>query len=101
MIGTTGATILFLINLCFASALGVAAGGLTCLLLHRPWGLKTAAIDAVIAAGVAVIAAYVVSAIEVARGVLESRVTLILAIAVGTVVLRHVIRSLFQGLSKA
>jgi phage baseplate assembly protein W len=59
------------------------------LVLRRSWGLKEALIDAVIAA---VVAAYVVSAIESARGVWESRVALILAIAVASVVVRHLIR---------
>jgi phage baseplate assembly protein W len=89
MIGTAGATILFSINVLFASVLGTGAGGLTCLVLRRSWGLKEALIDAVIAA---VVAAYVVSAIESARGVWESRVALILAIAVASVVVRHLIR---------
>jgi hypothetical protein len=97
LIGTTGAAILFIVNICFASALGVGAGALICLLLRCRWDLKTAVIDAVIAAGVAVIAAYVVAAIEIARGVWESRVTLILAIAVGSVVLRHVLRPLLRS----
>jgi hypothetical protein len=60
--------------------------------LRRPWGLKAAVIDAVFAAIVGVIAAYVVSAIEIARGVWESRVALILAIAVASVVIRHLVR---------
>jgi hypothetical protein len=54
-------------------------------------------IDAALAAVVAVIAAYVVSEIEIARGVWESRVTLILAIAIGSVVARHVFRPLLRS----
>jgi phage baseplate assembly protein W len=92
MIGTTGATVLFLINVLFASLLGIGAGGLACLVLRRPWGIKVALIDAVLAAVVAVVAAYVVAAIENARGIWESRVTLILVIAVASVVVRHLIR---------
>ncbi len=92
MIGIGGATVLFLVNIIFASVLGIAAGGLTCLALRRPWALKAAIIDAVLAVVVGVIAAYVVAAVESARGVWESRVTLILVIAVGSVVLRHLIR---------
>ncbi len=87
---------LFLINVLFASVLGIGAGCLTCLALRRPWGLKGALIDAVLAAVVAVVAAYVMSAIESARGVWESRVTLILIIAVASVVLRHLIRLAFR-----
>ena len=96
MIGTTGAAVLFVVNVISASALGAVAGGLTCLMLRRPWGIKAAVIDAVLAAVVAVIAAYVVSAIEIARGVWESRVTLILAVAVGSVVARHILRALLR-----
>jgi len=97
MIGTGGATVLFVVNLLFASVLGVGAGGLTCFVLRRPWGFKAAVIDAVLAAVIAFIAAYVVSAIEVGRGVWESRVTLVLAIAAASVVLRHVVRRLLRS----
>lgn len=92
MVPTSAATVMFLVNVLFASALGIGAGGLTCLVLRRPWGVKAALIDAVLAAVVAVIAAYVVSAIDNARGVWESRVALVLVIGVGSVVVRHVIR---------
>jgi len=64
MIGTTGATVLFIINVLFASVLGIAAGGFRCFVLHRPWGLRPALIDATLAPVVAVIAAYVVGAKE-------------------------------------
>lgn len=92
MIGTTGATVLFLINVLVACVLGLGAGGLMCLALRRSWGLKEALIDAVLAAVVAVTAAYLIAAIESARGVWESRVALILSIAVASVVVRHLIR---------
>lgn len=97
MIGTVGATVLFSINVIFASVLGIGAGGLTCLAMRRSWGLKDALIDAVLAAVVAVAAAYLISAVESARGIWESRVTLVLAIAVGSVVLRHVIRLVLRS----
>ena len=91
MIGTSGAAVSFFVNVICASALGIGAGCVTCYAMRVPWGLKTALIDAVLAAVVAVFAAYVVSAIEVARGVWESRVTLVVAIAMGSVALRHLI----------
>ena len=97
MIGTSGATVLFVVNVLFASVLGVGAGGVTCFVLRRPWGLKAVVIDAVLAAVVAVVAAYVVSAIEISRGVWGSRVTLVLAIAAGSVVVRHVVRLLLRS----
>lgn len=89
MIGTRGAAVLMLVNFILASALGVGAGGLTCVAFRRAWGLKTALIDAVLAAVVAVVAVYVVSAIDNARGALQSRVGLVLVIATGVVVVRH------------
>ena len=92
MIGTSGATVLFVVNVLFASVLGVGAGGLTCFLVRRPWGFKDALMDTVLAAVVAVVAAYLVSAIENARGVWESRVALILAIAAASVVIRNLMR---------
>ncbi len=92
MIGTTSATVLFVINVLFAGVLGIGAGGFTCLVLRRPWGIKTVLIDAALAAAVAVVAAYVIAAIEAARGVWGSRVTLILIIAVASVVARHLLR---------
>lgn len=97
MIGTSGVTVLFSINVLFACVLGMGASGLTCLVLRLPWGLKDILVDAVLAAVVAVIAAYAISAIDSARGVWESRVTLILTIAVGSVVVRHVIRFAIQS----
>ena len=53
------------------------AGGLTDLVLRRGWGLKAALIDAAIALVVVALAAYVVAAIEAARGVWGSRATLV------------------------
>ena len=50
-----------------------------------------------LAAVVAVVAAYVVSAIEIRRGVWESRVTLVLVIAPASVVLRHVVWLLLRS----
>lgn len=92
MIGTTGATVLFIVNVLFASVLGIAAGGFTCLVLHRPWGLRPALIDATLAAVVAVIAAYVVGAVESTNHVWGSHVTLISAIGAASVVIRHLMR---------
>jgi hypothetical protein len=92
MIGTTGAGLLFVVNILFASVLGVGAGGFTCLLLRRSWSLKAVVIDAMLGALVALLAAYVISAVETARGVWESRVTLMLAVAVASVIGRHILR---------
>jgi hypothetical protein len=92
MIGTTGATMLFIINIVFAGVLGIGAGGLACLVLRQPWGVREALLDAILAAGVALIAAYVLAAMEASRGVWGSLVGLVLAIAAASVVARHLIR---------
>ena len=92
MIGVTGYKILFYVNVLFASILGIAVGGLTCFVLRRPWGLKVAVIDGLLASVVAVTSAYVLSAIDAAHGALQSRVTLILTLAVVSVVLWHLLR---------
>ena len=97
MVGTTGAIVLVTINGLLASLLGIGAGGLTCLLLRQSWSLKQCLVDAVIAAAMAFAAAYVVSAIDSARGIWESRVALILAIAVASVVVRHLVRLAFRS----
>jgi len=94
MIGTTGATILAVILLLLAAALGIGGGGLACLVLRQPWHARVAVIDAAVAATVAFIAGNLVAAIEMARHNYESRVTLILAIAVGGVLVRHIVRAL-------
>ena len=97
MIGTTGATVLFSINVLLACVLGTGTGALACLALGQPWGLKEALIDCLLAAVVAVVAAYVIAMIEISRGVWESRIALILAIAVVSVVARHFIRFKFHS----
>jgi hypothetical protein len=92
MIGTVGATILISIGLLFTCVLGIGAGGLMCLALRRSWTLKEALIDAVLTAVVTVATAYVVAAIDIPHGVWEPRNGLILTIAIGSVVVRHLIR---------
>jgi hypothetical protein len=81
MIGTTGAAVLFLINVLLACVLGIVAGGVTCLALRQSWSLKEA----------------LVTAIDIARGVWKSRVALMLLIAVGSVVARHLIRLVLRS----
>jgi len=92
MIGTKGAFVLVVVNLILASILGVIAGGLLTLALRKQWGIRGALMDALLAALVAVSAATIISVIDNARGVLESRVAVVLAIATGGVVLRHLLR---------
>jgi hypothetical protein len=92
MVGTTGGAVLLIVNIVFAGLLGVGAGSLTSLLLHRPWGLKAALLDAILAVVVGVVAAYVVLTMDNARGVPQSRVGLVLAIAAASVVVMHLMR---------
>jgi hypothetical protein len=92
MLGTTGATIVCIVYLVFACVLGTVAGGLTCLALRRRWSPKDALIDAVLTGVVAFFSAYVEAEIDIARGVWGSNLTLILAVAIGSVVLRHLLR---------
>jgi uncharacterized membrane protein len=92
MIGTTGATIVIVVKLLFACVLGMGAGGLTCLVLRLHWSLLHSLIDFVLTAVAAIATAYVVFLIDTPRNIWEPRDGLILAIAVGGVVLRHSIR---------
>jgi len=69
MIGTTGGAVLVVVNILFAAALGIVAGGLACLGFRQSWGLKVGLLDGILAAFVAVVAAYVVAMIEASRGV--------------------------------
>ncbi len=83
---------MFLMYVLFASALGIGVGGFASLLLRQPWGFKVILMDAALAGIVVIIAAYMVSLIDSARGVLESRVGLVLGIAAASVVVMHLIR---------
>lgn len=97
MIGTKGAAVLFVVNVLFASVLGVGAGGLACLILRRDWRLKTVLIDGGLAAAIAVLTAYIVATAEASRGVWESRVTLVFAVSIVSVLGRHILRSLLHS----
>jgi hypothetical protein len=92
MIGTTGATVLLIINIALASVVGVVTGGLTCLVLRQPWSLKTVLLDAALAACVGLVAAYALATIEAARGVWGSLVGLVLAIAAVSIIVAHIVR---------
>jgi hypothetical protein len=92
MLPTRIATVLFLVNIIVVSMLGIGVGYFTCLGLRQGWSRMAAIIDAALALVVAIISAYVISAIDAAHGVLQSRVTLILTIAAGSVFLRHLLR---------
>ena len=100
MIWTAGAEAVMLVNLVLAGVLGIGAGGLTCLVLRRPWGVKTAFGDGVFAFVVAFISAYVLSMIEARRGVWTSVVGPVLAIAAASVVFRHIARVVHRSSSQ-
>jgi hypothetical protein len=92
MIGTTGAAVIVIVNIFLAGVLGIGTGGVTCAVLRRPWSLKVAGIDAVLAMVVAVIAAYVLSVIEIRGGAWQSVVEPVFAVAAVSVVARHLAR---------
>ena|SRR5665213_2980044 len=74
MVGTSAGTAMVVAIVLIGSVLGIGAGGLTVLVLRQPWTAKGAVGDAVLAAAVVVFAAYVITAIDIARGDLQSRV---------------------------
>jgi hypothetical protein len=75
--------------------LGVAAGGLTCLILSQHWGGRAAAIDAVLASVVFVVSSYVIVAVAMAVGALQRGAApglwLPYAISTASVVVRHLL----------
>jgi hypothetical protein len=82
----------FLLTTLLVSLLGAGAGALTSFVLRRPWGVKVALLDAVVAAVVFVSAAWVISEIAASRGIYGNYLVPFLAIAVAGVVLRHLLR---------
>jgi hypothetical protein len=96
MIGTTGATVLFIFNVLLAALLGISAGGIASLFLRQRWNLKVFFIDGATSATVAITAAYVLGVLDTARHVWKSRVVLIFAIAAASVLVRHLFRLLFR-----
>jgi hypothetical protein len=83
---------LFVITIALAGLLGIAIGGLTSLMLHRSWSLSAATTDGLLAAAVALVAAYIAAEIEVAWHVWTSNVTLALCLAVASVILKSLLR---------
>ena len=92
MVGTTGGAVLVVVNILFAAALGIGAGGVASLGFRQSWSLKVALLDGVLAAFVAVVAAFVIAMLDASRGAWGSRVILVLAIALGSAVLRHLLQ---------
>jgi hypothetical protein len=92
MIGTVGGAVLAALCFLFAAVLGIGAGGIASLGFRQSWGLKVALQDGLLAALVAIAAAYVIALVEASRGVWESRVSWVLFIALCSVILKHLIR---------
>jgi hypothetical protein len=82
-----------------AFALGVVAGGITCLILRQHWSLRAAVIDGLLGSVVWVICAYMIIAIQMKLGTLQRGVAtgvwLHYAIATASVVVRHLISRYF------
>ena len=78
-------------SLIFTSILGIGAGGFMCLALRRQWSFKEAVIDAVLATVIGFVATFLILSIDTG-GEWESIVILVLAIPVGSVVVRHLLR---------
>ncbi len=81
-----------LLSLLIASALGVAAGGILSVLLRRPWGSDVALIDAVVGLGCAVAIAYGVMVLDRYGTAPYSPADVVLPVALGCVVVRHLLR---------
>jgi len=91
MIGTIGAAVLVAVYLLLAGMLGLGAGGFLCFVRRRPWSVKVALVDAMIAVLVALVTTYVLAAMLASHGVWGSTVGPVLALAVASVVVRHLL----------
>jgi hypothetical protein len=92
MIPTGIAAVLVLVSLLISSLLAVLVGYFTCIILRLPWGFATSATDILLAPVIAFASAGVLFKIDSAHGDLHSRLGLLLGLACGAVVVRHLIR---------
>lgn len=81
-----------LTTLLIASGLGVAAGGLLCLLQRKPWGLGVALFDALLAPFSGFVLAYAVLFLDKYGTAYFSPASVVLPVAVGSVVVRHLVQ---------
>lgn len=79
----------------FASLLAVAAGALTSLLLRKSWGIGVALFDALLGPAMAVAIAYAVMELDQYGRLYYSPAIVLLPVAIGSVVLRHLLRLTF------
>jgi hypothetical protein len=89
MLGTSAGAGIFLGVVLLGTLLGVGAGGIAGLALRQHWSLEVAVKDAVLAAVAVVAAAYLLTAIEVARGDLSGIVVPVLCVGAASAVARR------------
>jgi hypothetical protein len=92
VIGIGNAIWLALVRIAFSGVLGIGAGGITWAVLRRSWSLRGAAIDGLLAIAVAGATAYVLTTIATSLGIYRSLILPIWAVAVASVVIRHLVR---------
>lgn len=92
MVGAKVGTAIAIANIILAGVVGIFAGGITCAILRRPWGLKTAGLDAGLAIIVAVITGFVLAEVSMSRGVWLPTVEPAWAVAGVSVIVRNVLR---------
>jgi hypothetical protein len=83
------------IYLLFVSVIGVAAGGVACLVLQKSWDVKVALFDALLTALTSVGVAYAVMELGRYGSAPYSPASFVLPIAICCVVLRHLLRLTF------
>jgi hypothetical protein len=86
------AHVIALLNVVAACLLGAGVGFIASRVLRLQWGVKQGAVDMLLAAVVVLVSVSIAVAVDTSRGVLESRVTLILLVVVIAVVSRHAVR---------
>jgi len=98
MIGTGGVIVVAMVNILFATVLGIGIGGLASLVLRQPWGRRVALQDSLLSSLVAFVAAYVIGSFEAAHGAWGAHVVIwVFAIALCSVVLKHFLRYVFRS----
>lgn len=82
---------LWLFYVIYASGYGVAAGGLTCLILRQRWGVKAAAVDAVVASVLVFVSMFACTVIDNSLRIFLPGDWLFFTISAAGVVVRHLI----------
>jgi hypothetical protein len=91
VIGTTGTTVLVVVNFLIAIALGVLTGGVICWIAGRSWMPKVALLDAITALASGFTMALVVTFIIDRYYYADSLVGALFIVSVVGVVIRHII----------